>query len=262
METGVTLVTGASSGIGRSLARRLAARGAAVAVLARREELLASLVDEIESDGGRSLAVVCDVTDRRAMHEAVTRVESALGPVDRLVANAGGGDETHVERFDAAEVEAIVRLNLLGVAYGVEAVLPGMLERRAGHLVVVSSLAAYRGLPRGAAYSAAKAGVTNLMEGLRIELRPRGVDVSVLLPGFVRTRTGTRKPKKSKPFRLELEVATARMERAILARRPRDAFPWPLALAAGLGRMLPAPLYDRLFSAAAQRLRPAKETHS
>lgn len=262
MKPGVTLVTGASSGIGRSLARRLAARGSPVAVLARREALLASLVDEIESTGGRAQPVVCDVTDRRAMHEAVASVEATLGPVDRLVANAGGGNETHAERFDAAEVEAIVRLNLLGVAYGVEAVLPGMLERRAGHLVAVSSLAGYRGLPGGAAYSAAKAGVTNLMESLRIELRPHGVDVTVLLPGFVRTQPGPRKRKKSKPFRLELEAATTRMERAILARRSRDAFPWPLVLAVGLSRLLPAPLYDRLLSGAGRKLRPRKETSS
>jgi len=260
MGQGVTLVTGASSGIGRSLARRLAAQGDAVAVLARREELLESLVDEIESRGGRALAVVCDVTDRRAMHEAVARVEASLGPLDRLVANAGGGSETHAERFDAAELEETLRLNLLGVAYGVEAVLPGMLERRAGHLVAVSSLAGYRGLPGGAAYSAAKAGVTNLMESLRIELRPHGVDVTVLLPGFVRTKPGPRKRKKSKPFRLELEVATARMERSILARRSRDAFPWPLVLAVGLTRLLPAPLYDRLVAGAGRRLRPRKET--
>ena len=262
MEPGVTLVTGASSGIGRSLARRLAARGAAVAVLARREELLESLVGEIEAAGGRALAVPCDVTEREAMHGAVARIETALGPVTRLIANAGGGMETHAEGFDAAEVDAIVRLNLTGVAYGVEAVLPVMLERRSGHLVVVSSLAGYRGLPGGGAYSAAKAGVTNLMESLRIELRPLGIDVTVLLPGFVRTQTGPKKRKKSKPFRMELETATARMERAILARRPRDAFPWPLVLAVGLSRLLPASLYDRLLSGAGRKLRPRKETSS
>ena len=261
MDPGVTLVTGASSGIGRSLARRLAARGGAMAVLARREALLSSLVDEIESAGGRAHAVVCDVTDRGAMHAAVADVEATLGPVDRLVANAGGGSETRPEDFDAGEVEAIVRLNLLGVAYGIEAVLPGMLERRAGHLVAVSSLAGYRGLPGAAAYSAAKAGVTNLMESLRIELRPQGVDVTVLLPGFVRTRTGPKKRKKSKPFQLELETATARMERAILARRSSDAFPWPLARVVGLSRILPAPLYDRLLAGAARKLRPGRETN-
>ena len=83
-----------------------------------------------------------------------------------------------------------------------------------------------------------------------------------LLPGFVRTQPGPRKRKKSKPFRLELEAATTRMERAILARRSRDAFPWPLVLAVGLSRLLPAPLYDRLLSGAGRKLRPRKETSS
>jgi short-subunit dehydrogenase len=244
---GVSIVTGASSGIGRSLARRLAADGDAVAVLARRKELLDGLVIEIEQAGGRALAIACDVTELGQVCEAVARTEAKLGPIDRLVANAGGGDPTPVESFEATQVERTLALNVVGTANCIEAVLPGMLERRAGHLVATSSLAAYRGLPGGAAYSAAKAALTNLMESLRIDLRPRGIDVTVLLPGFVATRpSGTK--KRSKPFQLDLEDATGRMQRAIRARRPRHAFPWPMVLAVGLGRLLPASLYDRLLS--------------
>ena len=241
---GVTFITGASSGIGRSLARRLAAHDA-VAAVARREELLDSLVREIEAAGGRAIAVACDVTDREAVRAAVARTERELGPVERLVANAGGGVPTHVDRFDAGEVNDVFALNVGGTVNCVEAVLPGMLARGAGHLVAMSSLAGMRGLPSGAAYSGAKAGLTNLMESLRVDLRPRGVDVTVLLPGFVRVKPGKR---KSKPFELDLETATARMERSILARRARDAFPWPLVLALSLARSLPAPLVDRLLT--------------
>ena len=100
-----------------------------------------------------------------------------------------------------------------------------MLERRAGHLVAIGSLAAYRGLPGAAAYSAAKAGLTNMMESLRIDLRPRGVDVSVIAPGFVRVKPG----KKRRPFQVELEDATRIIHRAILARRSYYAFPTSLA---------------------------------
>lgn len=245
---GVTLITGASSGIGRSLARRLADRGDTIAALARRAELLDTLVAEIAAAGGRALSLRCDVTDREQVRAATARAEAELGPVDRLVANAGGGVPTDVLHFDAAEVEGILHLNLLGVVYGIEAVLPGMLARGSGQLVAVSSIAAYRGLPSGAAYSAAKAGLSNLMESLRLDLRPHGVAVTLLLPGFVKVSPGKGKRKKSKPFRLDLEDATARMERAILARRPRYAFPWPVVLAAGLGRLLPSTLYDRLLS--------------
>lgn len=244
---GVTVVTGASSGIGRSLARRLARHGDAVALIARRADLLASLATEIEHDGGRALAVPCDVTDHGQVAAAVARVETELGPVSRLVACAGGGQPTFVQHFDAAEVTAIIRLNLFGVVNCVEAVLPGMLARGNGHLVAMGSLAAYRGLPTAAAYSAAKAGLSNFMESLRIDLRPHGIAVTLLLPGFVRTKPGGAYNKR-KPFRLDLETATAHMERAVLTRRPRLAFPWPLALAFSIMRLLPAPIYDRLLA--------------
>lgn len=240
----VTVVTGASSGIGRSLARRLAAVGDPVAVLARRAQLLETLVAEIAAAGGRALALPCDVTDRESVRRALAEVERVLGPVERLVANAGGGSEAPVEAFRAADVEACLALNVVGVANCIEAVLPGMLQRRAGHLVATSSLAGYRGLPNAAAYSAAKGALTNLMESLRVDLRRRGVDVTVLAPGFVRVKPG----KRARPLELDLEDATARMHRAIRRRDPFYAFPLPMVLAVRFGRWLPARLYDRLLA--------------
>jgi NADP-dependent 3-hydroxy acid dehydrogenase YdfG len=243
---GMTIITGASSGIGRSLARRLAADGDPVAVIARRRELLDSLVEEIEAAGGRAMAIACDVTDRAAVHEAVRQAEARFGPTTRLVANAGGALGS--APFSAEHVAAVVDLNLLGVANCIDAVLPGMLARRAGHLVAVSSLAASRGLPGSAAYSAAKAGLTNMMESLRIDLRPQGIDVTVLLPGFVRNKPGAKRRKRNKPLRLELEPATALMHRAIVARKPSYAFPKSLATLVGIARLLPAVLYDRILA--------------
>jgi short-subunit dehydrogenase len=237
----VTLLTGASSGIGRSLARRLA--DDPLALIARRKPLLDTLVAEIEAAGGQALAVPCDVTDRAQVAAAVQAAEAGFGPIERLIANAGGGRSTDVERFAAAEIEEILRLNVVGVANCIEAVLPGMLARGRGHIVVTSSLAAWRGLPGAAAYSGAKAALTAMMESLRIDLAPHGVDVTLLSPGFVRT-----KPGKGKPFQIGLEPATARMARAIRARRRSYAFPLPLVIGAGFGRLLPAPLYDRLLA--------------
>jgi len=242
---GVTIVTGASSGIGRSLARRLAAAGEAVALLARREEALRSLAAEIEAAGGSALALPCDVTDRAAVHAAVREVEARLGPVTRLVANAGGGEPTAVDPFDAAHVAATLELNVVGVANCIEAVLPGMLARREGHLVAMGSLAAVRGLPGAAAYSAAKAALANLLESLRIDLRGSGVDVTLLAPGFVRTKPGK---KKRRPFALELEDATARMARAVERRDAVYAFPASLVAVLALARLLPRALADRLLA--------------
>jgi len=244
---GMTLITGASSGIGRSLARRIAASGEPVALLARRQALLEALVQEIEAAGGRALGIRCDVTDRRAVQEAFRRAEAELGPTGRLVANAGGAAPTLIDPFEAEHVAEVIDLNLMGAVYCIEAVLPGMLERGEGQLVAVSSLAAYRGLPTSAAYSASKAALTNLMESLRIDLRPRGIDVTVVAPGFVRTKPGAKSSRK-KPFRLDLETATERIWKAIQTRKAYDAFPGPLAGLVRLGWMLPASWYDRLVA--------------
>lgn len=252
----VTLITGASSGIGRSLARRIANEGHAVAVVARRKDLLDSLVLEIEQSGGKALAITCDVTDKESVFAAVDTVESRLGPVARLVANAGGGEPTSVDAFSAAHIDRIFALNVMGTAVCIEAVLPGMLAREAGHIVVMGSLAAYRGLPGAAAYSAAKAALANMMESLRIDLRPRGIQVTLLLPGFVRSKP---RRKKKRPFELELEEATARMHQAIIAQKPLYAFPWPLVLAVNIGRMLPAGLYDRLLAGRSRKLKASLE---
>ncbi|MFO1059699.1 MAG: SDR family NAD(P)-dependent oxidoreductase [Dongiaceae bacterium] len=247
-EVQVTAITGASSGIGRSLALRLARHGGAVALLARRAPLLEALADEIAAAGGRALAVPCDVTDHDQVRAAFALIEERLGPVDRLVANAGGGEKSYVDGFAADQVARIIALNVGGAASCIEAVLPGMLARGHGHLVATSSLAASRGLPNAAAYSAAKAALSRMMESLRIELRPRGVDVTLIHPGFVR------KPdRRRKALQIELEAATARMCRAILARRAEDAFPLAPVLLTALGRNLPARLYDRLMLSRVRR---------
>ena len=183
-----TLITGASSGIGRSLARRVAANGESVALIARRKPLLDSLVNEIVESGGTARAIECDVTRREDVVAAVNEAQRVLGPVDRLIANAGGGEPTFVETFSASNISQVIDLNVIGTANCIEAVLPSMLERSAGHIVAMGSLASYRGLPTAAAYSASKAALTNLMESLRIDLKPRGIDVTLLLPGFVRTK--------------------------------------------------------------------------
>jgi short-subunit dehydrogenase len=245
----MNFITGASSGIGRSLAKRIAASGEPVVVVARRLDLLESLVKEIESTGGRALAIRCDVTDRDAVHAAVGQAEAHFGATERLVANAGGAAPTLVDPFEAEHVAEVLELNVLSVAYCVEAVLPGMLERGRGHLVVTSSLAGVRALPNSGAYSAAKAALTNLMESLRLDLRGRGVDVSVIAPGFVHTKPAKPgKKKRNRPFRLELEPATARIWKAIQARKPYYAFPKTLVVILEIARLLPAGIYDRLLA--------------
>jgi short-subunit dehydrogenase len=247
----VTFLTGASSGMGRSLALRLALQGETIAAVARRQSLLDTLVEEIARAGGKALAISCDATDRTRVFAAVEKTQAALGPIDRLIANAGGGEPTFADTFDAAQIQRVFALNVGGTANCIEAVLPTMLQRGQGHIVAVSSLAAYRGLPSAAAYSAAKAALSNMIESLRIDLRPRGIALTLICPGFVRTHPSTK--KKWKPFQLETEEAARLMARAITARKPYYAFPLPLVFAAALGRTLPASLYDWLLTGQGRR---------
>jgi short-subunit dehydrogenase len=239
----ITFMTGASSGIGRHLARRLAARGHPVALSARRIDLLESLAEEIQAEGGSAVALACDVTDPAQVAAAVRQAEAALGPVERLICCAGGGEKTRIEGFSAEHVERVIAVNVGGTANCIEAVLPGMVTRGRGQIVAVGSLAAYRGLPGAAAYCAAKAALAALMEGLRVDLAPRGIIVTLLMPGFVQTNP----EKKRKPLALSLDVATARMVRTIEAGKPYDAFPWKLRLPLALLRLAPARLADHLL---------------
>jgi len=241
----VTLVTGASSGIGQALARRLGCAGRPVALLARRAARLQELAQEIEAGGGHALAVPADVTDRASVQAAVETVEEGLGPIGCLVANAGGGEPTFVDDFDPAVFQATIALNVGGVVNCIAAVLPGMLARGNGHLVATGSLAGVRGLPSAAAYSAAKAAVDKLMESLRIDLRGRGVDVTVIAPGPVRLKASS---KKTRLFSIGVEDAAARIERAIARRQRRSTFPLGIAWAVRGASWLPAPLYEALLA--------------
>jgi short-subunit dehydrogenase len=150
-----------------------------------------------------------------------------------------------MDNFRASHISEMMTLNIVAAANCIEAILPGMLDQGAGHIVATGSLASYRGLPGAAGYSAAKAAIANMMESLRIDLRPRGIDVTLLLPGFVRTNPLS---NKKRPFEMELEDATNRIVRAIKARKSRYAFPAVLAALVWAGRLLPSSVYDSLFT--------------
>ena len=241
----VAFITGASSGLGAGLARRLAKEGFAVGLAARRVDRLESVAVEVEAVGARPSVCRCDVRQREQVRAAVSKVEEELGPVDLLVANAGVSERTYVESLDSAEVERMIRTNFLGAVYATEAVLPGMLERSAGRVVAVGSLAGYGGLPKTAGYSASKGALHNFFESLRIDLRGTGVDVTVITPGYVRTEM-TADNLSPMPYLLELDDAVERMYRAITTGKKALSFPWQLSALTWLGQVLPAGVYDRL----------------
>ena len=241
----VILITGASSGLGRALAVELARRGAAVGLLARRTESLHEVVREIEAAGGRALALAADVQDAASMRAAADDLRARFGPIDVLVANAGVGGRIGNAEFDARDVAAVLGVNVVGAANSVAAVLPEMQARGRGHLVAISSLAGYRGLPKSAPYCASKAALTAMFESLRLDLRGTGVDVTIIYPGFIKTPlTAGRKARL--PYLMELDDATQKIVRAIEQRRKAYAFPWQLASLVRLALVMPVTLYDHI----------------
>jgi short-subunit dehydrogenase len=242
----VVLVTGASSGIGHALALELGRRGARVGLLARREEALKALAAEVESAGGRALALRADVRDAAEVKRAVERVCEQWGRVDVLVANAGMSTTTAANDLNAAEAGEVISVNVIGVVNSVAAVLPSMLARGEGQLVAISSLAAFRGLPKSAAYSASKAAVSTFFESLRVDLINSHIDVTIIHPGFIRTPM-TANRKKKLPFLLEVDDAARRILRAVERRARTYAFPWQLAGIVRLLTHVPDALYDRFL---------------
>jgi short-subunit dehydrogenase len=225
----MAVITGASSGIGWALAKALAREGCKVGLLARRRDKLATLADEIQAAGGTAAFAPGDVSDRAQTVTAIRDLARRLGQVDLLIANAGVGAPTTLEPFNVEAQERMLRVNVLGMIYAIEAVLPDMLERRRGHIAAVSSLGAYKGLPGESAYTASKAAVNTYMEGLRIQLRDRGIAVTTLCPGFVLTPM-TEINQFKMPFLLTADEAARRIVGALRRRKKVFNFPWQMAL--------------------------------
>jgi short-subunit dehydrogenase len=234
----VVVITGASSGIGRALAVALANQKARVGAIARRGVQLDELAREIRASGGAIEALTCDVTDRESTHRAIRGLAERIGPVDLLIANAGVGQIAGAAPMNVPGFEKMVRVNLLGVAYAFEAVMESMLARKSGHLAAISSLAAYKGLPGSAGYCATKAAVNAYCEGLRIELRNRGVAVTCVCPGFVKTEMTAGKTHPM-PLLMEADAAAVRIIRALERRQGVYNFPWRMSLMMKLARWLP-----------------------
>ena len=242
------MITGASSGIGRGLAVELGRRGAKLGLVARRANVLEEVIREIEAVGSKAVAVPADVQDAGSMSAAAEKVRAEFGPIDILIANAGIGPTRDAAEINAEEIAGVINVNVIGASNSVAAVIPDMVARRSGQLVVISSLAAYRGLPKSAAYCASKAAVSAFFESLRLDLTPRGIAVTIIHPGFIKTPLTSGRDAQM-PFLMELDDAVQKMLRAIGERRKRYSFPWQLATIVRLGMVMPFWMYDQISRA-------------
>jgi short-subunit dehydrogenase len=181
------LVTGASSGMGRLLALRVARAGARVALVARREPELTQLAREIEQGGGTALVLPCDVADRTEVFAAAEKAMTAFGAIDILVNNAGYGHHRRFIDWNLDDMERMMRVNYFGTLYWTKALLPQMAERRTGWIVFVASVAGRLGVPEESAYAASKFAQVGLAEALSIELEDVGVHVLTVCPGTINT---------------------------------------------------------------------------
>ncbi|MDA0704342.1 MAG: SDR family oxidoreductase [Proteobacteria bacterium] len=183
------LVTGASSGIGREIALRLAKEGARVALVARREAELEAVAEEIRALSGEAIVLPCDVAESGQVAEVARRAVEAFGSIDILVNNAGYGGQASFLDWDLEDMERMMRVNYFGTLYFTKALLPQMVERKRGWLVFVSSVSGRIASPEKSAYAATKFAMTGLAEGLSLDLEiaQTGVNLLTVYPGVVRT---------------------------------------------------------------------------
>jgi short-subunit dehydrogenase len=243
------LVTGASSGIGAALARRLAVRGMEVWLAARRKALLEEVAEGISRAGGKAHVLVLDVSRSDETVERLAALD-AQSPMDLVVANAGMGGKAATmrpSRYTWPDVRDTLQTNLLGAAATLTPFIGPMVARGQGQLVGISSLAADMPVPRGATYGASKAGLTYFLRAIDVELRPLGVAVTAVLPGFIRTDMTQDLRKSEMPFLMDLPRAIDIIDRAIQRRARIVRFPRATVMLQRVASALPYPMSDPLM---------------
>ncbi|MEM6477510.1 MAG: SDR family NAD(P)-dependent oxidoreductase [Pseudomonadota bacterium] len=232
-------LVGASEGLGRALALTMARAGAEVIVSARSKDRLDALVSEM----GSGQAVPCDVTDQASVDAAV----KDIGEVDGIVYLAGVYWPMSSKKWDAEKATQMVEINMMGAFRTIGAVMPQMLERDSGHIVITGSLSGFRGLPKTVGYGASKAAVMYLAEGMYADLKTTGIDVQVINPGFIKTRL-TDKNNFRMPFIMEPEAAADAFFDHMKLGGFKKSFPRVFSWLFRVSQFWPDWLYYRVFS--------------
>ena len=238
-------ITGASSGIGESMARFYASQGVQLGLVARRADFLHRLADELEP---RPAVYPLDVRDAAALKSAAADFTDRFGVPDVVIANAGVSRGTLTEMADDLKIfQEVFDINVMGMVNTFHAFVEPMKQQKRGTLVGISSVAGFRGIPGGGAYSASKAAAIRYCESLRVELRSEGISVVTICPGYIKTPM-TAVNKFKMPFLIDVDEAVVRFARAIDAKTSFTVIPWSMGIAARVLRVVPNWLYDRVFS--------------
>lgn len=233
-------LVGASEGFGRAIAEALRAQGARLILSARSEDKLRQMA----ADLGQSRALPMDVTDMDSVRAAV----AAAGDADGIIYCVGYYDPMTAQEWDAEKSVQMVDTNLSGAMRLFGETVPDMARKGAGHVVIIGSIAGYRGLPGAIGYAAAKGALQHLAEDMYIDLKGTGVRVQLANPGFIRTRLSD-KNDFDMPQLMEPEQAAAHVVKLMTSRRFRRDFPHPFAWVFSLGRFLPMRWFARLMGA-------------
>ncbi|MCC2637885.1 MAG: short-chain dehydrogenase [Moraxellaceae bacterium] len=241
------IIVGASRGIGASLAREYAARGATLGLLARSTGALETLALELRQNHGVRVEIAAlDVADREAVAPVMNSLMDRLGTVDVVIANAGVLGWRKAGDGNVAEDRRIIETNLLGAIGVIDVAVARFKAQKHGQVVGISSISAYRGIPGSGAYSASKAALTNYLEALRLELSGKGIGVTIVHPGFVKTDIGPnmeKYPFAAEPEKVAREIANgvARGKASLIV----PGFPWRLIMPAL--KLLPDSVMKKIF---------------
>ncbi len=236
-------VTGASSGIGRSLAIELAHCGARLAISGRDAARLAEVARDCAGD---VLVLPMDVSQREDNQMAAQQLERHFGALDSVVLNAGICEYVDLPAFDAVSITRVMNVNFNGLVYGVEAALPLLRRGVAPHLVGMSSTVAFVALPRAEAYGSSKAAIRYLLQSLRVDLLPQKIDVSIICPGFVKTPL-TDLNDFPMPMRITAESAALSIRRGMERRQHEISFPKRFSVVMSVLGALPSRLRTKLL---------------
>jgi short-subunit dehydrogenase len=241
------LITGASSGIGKALAEAFAAPGATLLLTGRNAARLADAAAPCRFRGAEVETAILDVTDRAALEQKILAWDEAA-PIDVVIANAGVSGGTSMDAAHSeAQLRDIIETNLIGTFNTVNPLIPRMQERRAGHIVLMSSMAGFRGMPNAPAYSTSKVAVRAYGDALRPLLKKDGITVSTIFPGFVKTPL-TDANTFPMPFLMDVEKAAQIIKNGIEKKKAAIAFPWPMHVVCWLLGALPRFLGDLALS--------------
>ena len=251
----VILITGASSGIGRKLVLHYLERGHVVAAVARHEEKLIELYREPQSQKGTLKIYPADVRDKQGMAEVIAGIERELGCLELTIANAGIADQQLPGNLDLEAFERLMQTNVMGVFYTLIPAIEAMMQRGRGHVVTISSLASLQPIPRIGTYCASKAALNYQLAGLYWTLKPYGIDVTTICPGFIKTEM-TVSHQVPMYWCLKLDTAVEKIVRAIAKKRRLYCFPiWQHQILNILG-ILPNALKGFVFNILIEKVFP------